>query len=355
MDYLEKDHPDPKMRWHVSTIRIATNYTCLIDHTGLSKSYGDDLDIDIMVPGSEAIHKKTWDLDRGRQFDQDFAGLINSRASAAYAQAERLGYEYIYISYGGGVDSCTILAAMLQHPKAKRWIDERRLIIKTTRYAQREDPIVWNRIVQMNLPLEYLDYDLLTTQDQRSWMMVTGDVEPVWGSCYATITKGYLHEKDQFSAHWSHLEEYMLAKDPSGLAWDYFRALMKTAPFEIETCFQAWWWFEWCTNTQCYMFRIPSYSSATNIDPGLVFPGTKLFWVLGDPDMWDHGAYVTGNRLIPENTQFLKLHSLKYLANWMGWAEPRAKAKVHSQFVMPKYIHKMKIYNDLSWSKQGFQ
>lgn len=355
MKYLKEDHPDPRMRWHVSTIRIATNYTCLIDHTGLSKSYGDGLDIDIMVPRAPDIDKKSWNLDRGRDFDQDFAGLINARASAAYAQAERHGYEYIYISYGGGVDSCTIGAAMLQHPQAQRWLDESRLIIKTTRFAQREDPIVWNRLVEMNVPLEYLDYDELTTKDTRNWMMVTGDVEPVWGSCYPSVTKDFLNEQDRYTAPWQRLEPYMLARDPSGLGWEYFQALMKTAPFEIKTCFQAWWWFEWCTNTQCYMFRIPSYSSAGVIDPRFVFPGTKLFWTLGYTDMWDHGAYVTANRLIPENPRFLKLHSLKYLADWMKWSSPRPKSKVHSQFIIPKYIHKMKIYNDLSWSKEGFE
>lgn len=354
MDYHSHDHADPRLRWHVSMMRIAPGYVCMTDHTGFSRNYGDGMDMDIVIPRAPDIHKRRWDLDRGRDFEHDFFGLINARATAAFEQAERGNYDYIYISYGGGVDSCTLVASLLQNPLARRWLDERRIIIKTTRYAQREDPLVWRRLVNMDLPMEYLDYDALLTKDHRRWMLVTGDVEPVWGSCYTPITEGFLEGTERFTAPWQRLEGYMLAKDPSGLGWEYFRNLMDTAPFEIQTCFQAWWWFEWCTNTQCYMFRLAAYSSVANIDPELVFPGTRWFWFLGHEDMWDHGAYVTAQRLIPEDMSLLKIHSLEYLADWMGWSSIKPKTKIFSQFIIPKRIHKMKIYNDLTWDKEGF-
>jgi hypothetical protein len=320
----------------------------MTDHTKFSRNYGDGMDMDIVVHKAPDIHKTAWDLENGQAMDQDFAGMINRRADAAYAQAERYGYEYIMLSYGGGVDSCTLLAAMLQNPAAERWLKDRRLIIRTTGFAQREDPLVWKRIVEMDLPLEYHNYDDLM-RDQRNWMLVTGDVEPVWGSAFTTLPQGHVPDDELFSGDYNRLESWFLSKEPSGLAWDYFRDIQRTAPFEVKTNFQAWWWFEWCTNTQCYMFRPAAYSDCAEIKPEMVYPGSKMFWVLANTDMWDHGAYVTGNRLIPEDLSLLKIHSLRYLADWMGWSEPRPKPKIFSQMIIPKRISKLRIWNDLTW------
>lgn len=340
-----------KLAWHIAMMRVVPGVVCMTDHTGFSRNYGDGLNMSLVVKNAPDIHKTSWDLERGRLLNEDFAGMINSRADGAYTQAERQGAEYIYISYGGGVDSCTLLAAMLQHPKSHRWIKENRLIIYTTRYAQREDPLVWNRIVEMGLPLRYLNYDDLMA-DPGNWMLVTGDVEPVWGSAYTPIAKGYVPDDKLFSGPWQILEKYFMTKDPSGLAWSYFHDIQATAPFEIKTCFQAWWWFEWCTNTQCYMFRLAAYSNSPTVSPDIVYPGKKQFWVLANTDMWDHGAYVTANRLIPEDMSLLKMHSLKYTADWMGWSEPRPKPKIYSQFIIPKRVHKTHIWNDFSWENK---
>lgn len=349
--YVDPKPYDLRLEWHVAMFKLHPGIICMIDHTGFSRNYGDGLDMDIVVNKSPDIYKTSWDLERGKLMDQDFAGMINSRADAAYAQADRYGYEYIMLSYGGGVDSCTLLAAMLQNPAAERWINDRRLIIRTTGFAQREDPLVWKRLVELDLPLEYHNYDDLM-RDQRNWMLVTGDVEPVWGSAFTTLPQGYVPDDELFSGDYNQLESWFLEKEPSGLAWDYFRDIQRTAPFEVKTNFQAWWWFEWCTNTQCYMFRPAAYSDCIEIAPGMVYPGSKMFWVLANTDMWDHGAYVTANRLIPENLSQLKIHSLRYLADWMGWSEPRPKPKIFSQMIIPKRISKLRIWNDLSWDKK---
>jgi hypothetical protein len=245
-----------------------------------------------------------------------------------------------------------MLAGFLQHPKAASWLKDRRIVLKTSRYAQREDPLVWQRIVAMDLPLEFLNYDDLM-RDSRRFMLATGEVEPVWGSAYTPLAKGYLPDEELFSADWRQLEDYFLAKDETGLAWDYFHDLQKTAPFETQTAFQAWWWFEWCTNTQCYMFRLAAYSDNNVIDPGFVYPNeSRVYWMLANSDMWDHGAYMMANRLIPEDMSLLKINSLRYAARWMGWTEPKPKPKVYSQFYLPKRVHKTRIWDDLSWDNK---
>jgi hypothetical protein len=342
---------DDRLRWHVAMQKLAPGVVCMTDHTGFSRNYGDGLDMAITVPRAPDVWKTIWDLERGKQFDEDFSGLINSRAAAAFAQADRINAECIFLSYGGGVDSCMMLAALLQNPAAAPWLAERRLILKTTRFAQVEDPIVWNRIVELDLPLEYLSYDDLQ-RDTRRWMMVTGDVEPVWGSAYVPLAKDWLTQTKRYSGNWQTLEKLFLNEEPSGLAWEYFRDLQATAPFEVKTCMQAWWWFEWCTNTQCYLYRFVAYSDCEQISADRVFPGSKLFWFLGHTDMWDHGAYVTAERLIPENLNFLKLHCLRYTADWMGWSDPKPKPKVFSQLIIPKRVSKMRIFDDLSWDSE---
>lgn len=340
----------PKLAWHIAMTKVGVSgVVCLIDHTGFSKNYGDGLEMDLVINRAPAIHKTSWDLERGRLMDREFNTMIDARADAAYDQAERMGAEYIFISYSGGVDSVTMLAAFLQSPRAGRWLAENRIILKTSRYAQREDPVVWQRIIEMGLPLEYLNYDDLF-QDTRRFMLATGEVEPVWGSAYTPLAKGYLPDEELFSADWRRLETYFLDKDKTGLAWEYFRDLQITAPFEIKTAFQAWWWFEWCTNTQCYMFRLSAYNNHPVIDPGFTYPNeSRVYWMLANTDMWDHGAYVMANRLIPEDMSLLKIHSLRYAARWMGWSEPRPKPKVYSQFYLPKRVSKMRIWNDLTW------
>jgi hypothetical protein len=347
IDIPAKDHQS-KLDWQLSLFRLHSGIGCMVDHTGFSKKYGDGLDMDIIVHKSPDIYKKEWSLERGALLNQDFAGMINRRADAAYAQAERENLDTIILSYGGGVDSCTLLAAMLQHPKANRYIKENKLIIRTTSFGKREDPLVWNRLVEMNLPMEFHNYDDLLN-DERRWLFVTGDVEPVWGSAFVTLPEKMLNKEDLFAGNWRLLEPWFLEKDPGGLAWEYFRDLQATAPFEIKTCFQAWWWFEWCTNTQCYMFRISGYSHFPTLSPDIIYPGKKVFWFLANTDMFDHGAYVTANRLIPEDMSLLKIHSLKYLADWMGWSEFRPKPKIFSQAVIPKHIGKLRIWNDLTW------
>ena len=346
---FSKSALDPKLAWHVAMHNIAEGVVCMIDHTGFSKNYGDGLNMDIVIDRAPAIHKTSWNLERGRLMDREFNTMIDARADAAYDQAERMGAEYIYISYSGGVDSVTMLAAFLQNPRARHWLSENRIILKTSRYAQREDPVVWQRIIDMGLPLEYLNYDDLF-QDTRRFMLATGEVEPVWGSAYTPLARGYLPNEELFSADWRRLETYFLDKDKTGLAWEYFRDLQATAPFETKTAFQAWWWFEWCTNTQCYMFRLAAYNNNPLIDPDFTYPGnSRVYWMLANTDMWDHGAYVMANRLIPEDMSLLKIHSLRYAARWMGWAEPRPKPKVYSQFYLPKRVSKMRIWNDLTW------
>ena len=339
---------DPKLDWNVAMYKIAPTVTGIIDHTGFSKNYGDGVNLEIVTSKSTFTNKIKWNLDNGKHLNDHFDDMINDRADKAYKQAQKYNFEYIYLAYGGGIDSCTLLAAMLQHPKSKHYIKDNKLIIKTTKFAEREDPLVWRRIVEMNLPMEFMNYDDLQ-KDNRNWMLVTGDVEPVWGSCYATLPKGYISEDDMFAGDWKKLYRYFISKDTTGLAWLYFRDLMATAPFEIKTCFQAWWWYEWCTNTQCYMFRICTYSDCDVIKPEMVYPGNKQFWFLADNDMFDHGAYVTANRLIPEDMSWLKIHSLNYLAKWMQWSEPRGKPKIFSQYIIPKRIRKMRVWNDLSW------
>lgn len=339
---------DPRLDWHMAMFRLHQGALCMVDHTGLSASYGDGLNLEVVTHRSPDLNKTQWDLEKGERLHREFDALVNDRASQAYQQAEQIGADHIFISYSGGADSSLILAAMLQNGASKRWIDERRLVIRTTRYSMREDPAIWARLVEMDIPMEFHNYDDLM-QDERKWMLVTGDVARPGGTTYADLPKGSVPDDVLYGGQISQLEPWFLEKDSTGLAFDYFRALQDTAPFPIETNLQAWWWFEWCTHTQCYMFRIPSYCRVPTISPEIIYPGQKQFWFLANSDFWDHGAYVTATRQIPEDSALMKFYYLNYVAKWMRWLDPKPKPKVFSQAAIPKITSKFRIWNDLTW------
>lgn len=216
------------------------------------------------------------------------------RVDAMYDQAEANAIEEIRISWSGGIDSNYVLAAIMQHPRSRSWLQDHRIVVYTTNFARREDPLVWNWIMRSELPVRYIDYSTMS-QDATRWMLVTGEGEP-YGTMFSALHAGHV-EHTKWS-HWHGMESYFMSKDPSGLGWDYFRALMETSPIPVETCYQAWWYFENSVESQCYLYRLSAYSDADKIDPELVYPGTRTFWFLADQSFADHGAYVVTNRLI---------------------------------------------------------
>jgi len=335
-----------EMQWHVKMASIHNRALILVDQTGISKKFGDGLDMALTLSTHTDLPKE-FDPTRGAIIDKEFDSATYLRVDQMYDQAERNGLTEIRVSWSGGIDSNFVLAAIMMHPRSKTWLAEGRISIYTTSYAIREDIDIWNWITQSGLPVHYLNYDQLAN-DKSPWLLVTGEGEP-YGTMFWNVHKAHIAEEDLRWGHWSKLEAYFMAKDPSGLCWDYMKALMAASPIEIETCYQAWWWFEACVEGQNYLYRLAAYSNMSTIDPAIVYPGGKTFWFLGSQDFADHGIYSVVNKLIPDEVDLVKPRLREFVAKWQGWSEVKPKKRFYSQMMIPKRIGKFRIYDDLSW------
>lgn len=338
--------PRPELEWHTKMTSVAGRSMTLIDQTGISEKYGDGIGL-VRTIGTHTDLPKEFDPVRGALLDRDFDTIAYKRVDEMYHQAESNGLTEIRISWSGGIDSNFMLAAIVQHPRSRKWLDEKKISIYTTAYSRREDPVIWNWVMQSGIPVHYLNYDWLGN-DTGPWMLVTGEGEP-YGTMFWDNHKKNVSESDLRWGHWSKLESYFIEKDPSGLCWDYMRELIAASPIPIETCYHAWWWFESAVEGQNYLYRLCAYSDVELIDPTLVYPGGKTFWFLGNQDFADHGIYSVVNRQIPDDILQVKPRLREFVAKWQGWPEARPKERFFSQMMIPKRIRKTRIYEDLSW------
>lgn len=334
--------------WHVAMRDITDRTICLVDQTNLSRDYGDGLDLARLMSSVSCLPKSA-DPESGKYVDMNFAAAAHQRVNDMFDQADAHGLQEIRISWSGGIDSNFVLAAIVQHPRSQIWLKENRIKIYTTSHARREDPTIWNWIMQSGMPVQFLNYDRLV-KDTGPWMLVTGEGEP-YGTMFSRCHEKTLGSPGLFWNHWTGLESHFLAKDPSGLGWEYFQALMKLSPVPIESCFHAWWWFENCVESQCYLFRLNAYSDTDIIDPDLVFPGTKTFWFMASQEFTDHGIYMAAHGLQPEDPLLVKPHLRQYVADWQGWAQAQPKARYFSQWLVPKRVHKWRIHDDFTWDR----
>lgn len=346
---IPPSYPNTATLWHTSMMMLTGRSICMVDQTGISKKYGDGLDMARTFSSLDYM-PKPGNPERGKLVDASFNDAVAKRVDDMYDQAEQHGYDEIRISWSGGIDSNFVIAAIMQHPRSKTWIDNNRISVYTTRFARREDIVMWDWLMASGLPVRYIDYEELV-KDTSNWMLVTGEGEP-YGTMFSTLHINHVDRSQWQWGHWSIMEKYFLHKDPTGLCWEYFQELMTSSPIPIETCYHAWWYFENSVESQCYLYRLAAYSTEPIIDPAIVYPGKKTFWFLGCQDLANHGAYIVTNKLMPEESNLVKPHLRQYLADWMGWTEAKPKARFFSQNLIPKRVNKWRIYEDLSWDRE---
>ena len=352
--YLDqKVQPKPNidaLKWHLAMSNMTQHGRVFVDQSRLSESYGDGMDMARVIPDVKNI-PKVFNADNGAIVDKNFDAAAYNRVDDLFDHAEKHNLTDIRISWSGGIDSNFILSAMMMHPRTQRWLDNRCISIYTTRYGKREDPAIWDWIMNSGMPVHFLDYNKLF-YDTGPWLMVTGDGES-YGTVFYRLHKSFVDKDKILYAHWSTMEDFFLDKDrdPSGLAWDYFKALMEKSPVPVETCYHAWWWFEANVAEQDFMFRPHAYSSAKDIDADHVFYCQKHFFgFLSSQDLADHGFYSVVTRKMPEDRHdLMKVRLQENVAKWQGWSEIRPKQKFYSQGLIPKRVYKSRIYDDWSW------
>ena len=191
-----------------------------------------------------------------------------------------------------------------------------------------------------------MDYDALSL-DQSNSMMVSGEGD---GYCvWFKVMSKFFTDEEIFVRPYLELrpkvEQWFTSRDKSGVTWDFFNKLIESSDHEIITLFQAWSLFESTCAQQCYLFRVSAYGKG----PVQAAPRNNWVWFMADPDFWDMCEYETQNRIYTSDAT-LKYQPLKYIANWMGWADIQTKKKISSQILIPKLLRKNKIYSDMSYT-----
>lgn len=344
---------DSKLLWHRSWYQLFKKNICLVDGTGLSKKYGDGLGMEYMVDTVLEHKSASRNYENGRYWHHNFKELIKNISDKIF---DALGPDTeIRLSYSGGTDSCTALAGLLSNPRIKPWLDSKKFVIYTTSYAKVEDPLIWKRIISMDIPIRFLDYDSLNT-DESKFFMVTGDGDwfgTLWQTMFDITLNPHITFTNQeifidtYSSKKEKLEKWFLSLESTGLCWDFFQELMELNPYKVENIHQAWNWFEDCAAVQCFMYRPTAYG----IGPVRVTPRKNWSWFVGDAAFSDLCMYESKNKFYT-NDNILKYQCLRYIADWMGWSDIKFKNKFYSQFKIPKLNRKNLIYSDLSFTAE---
>lgn len=340
-----------KLIWHRRWHQLTHKNICLVDNTGISKKYGNDVDMTYMADTIIKSISTPRNYENGQYWHNNFSELMTSISNSILDQLEPEAE--LRLSYSGGTDSCTALAALLSNSRIEPILKANKFIIYTTSYAKIEDPLIWKRIISMNIPLRLLDYDLLN-KDQSKYLMVTGDGDG-YGTLWQMMSDRSVNSDilftdeeiffDSFESAKSKLEKWFLSGEGSGLCWEFFQELMSISPNKIENIEQAWLWFENNLTAQCFMFR----PSAYGVGDVKICPRSNWVWYMNDCNLSDMCDYESKNKLYPSNS-VNKYQCLKYIADWMQWTDIKVKSKFYSQIKIPKLIRKNLIYSDLSYS-----
>lgn len=335
----------PELQWHRSWYKLTSMNNCLVDTTGISKEFGNGIQIKNVVEDTLgfSMHRN---LQNGEFWHNNFDELMAKLSNRIFDRLEE--FDELRLSYSGGTDSALALAALWSNPRINDWISRGKFVIHTTPHAKKEDPLIWNRIVDANIPLKFLDYDLLGL-DNSNAMMVSGEGDGycVW---FKVMSKSFT-DSEIFQTPLQDLrpriEEWFLSGDQTGITWEFFNKLIQSSEQEITTLFQAWSLFEGACTQQCYLFRVSAYSNG----PVRIAPRNNWVWFMADPDFWDMCAYEAQNKIYTSDDT-LKFKPLRYIADWMGWSEIRTKKKLSSQILIPKLLRKSQILSDMTYTDE---
>ena len=333
----------PNLEWHRAWLKLSNMNVCLMDTTGLSGAYGNHFKMKNVTSTLDISSVR--DCKNGRYWHDNFDLLMTRLSDDVFQDVD--GKAELRLSYSGGTDSCLILAALLSNRRIDEWIASDKFVIYTTPHAKKEDPLIWNRIIESGYPIRFLDYDLLS-HDTSDSLMLTGEGN-AYGTWHKIMTPDFT-EAELFTGSYVNMkpkvQEWFLRREPSGLTADFFDKLITTHGDVEMSLYQAWSLFEHLCAEQCYMFR----QSAYGLGPVTIDPGKNSRWFMMNNDFWDVCEYESQERLhISDDT--LKYSSLKYIANWMRWSNVQKKRKISSQFMIPKIIRKSQIYSDHSYTE----
>lgn len=150
---------------------------------------------------------------------------------------DKANYQFIYITWSGGIDSTLVLAEFLKH------CPHDQLIVMMDEHSIQEYPEFYNKYIKDKLITTRMDFytDNPLKAAIQNGIVVTGHLlDPVFGSNnYQSMPKEKLEEK--IDAFLKPLNRY---------SKDMYMKLIKACPREIENVKDLFWWLDYALNYQ---------------------------------------------------------------------------------------------------------
>ena len=262
---------------------------------------------------------------------------------------ESCGNRTIVIMYSGGVDSTTVLVAMMRNPKFQQFVDSGQLRIAMNTFGIYEYPEFFYETILPKIPIIATDYN--TIMSDPNHLVVTGD-----GGDYVVCNTDipiYEHDgsSDIFHNDKSIIYKYFDLCDPSGKFGHMAREVDKHAPFDLVTVSQLYWWLAQCFTHQgemCYPFAW----SQVGTQQLNTFDQLYRFFL--------HPEFMTFSfEYMSTNPKYTNLRDMRtffkdYIINYTGHQQYRDKQKIGSQRTTARKWHKSAIYLYESSSYSGF-
>lgn len=269
-----------------------------------------------------------------------FVHICDNLAETIY---QSCGTRTIIVMYSGGVDSTAVLVAMMRNPKFQQYVDAGQLKVSLNSFGIYEYPEFFYETILPTIPIVATDYNALMADSNN--LVVTGD-----GGDYIicnTDIPVYEHEgnTDIFHKDKSIIYRYFDKCDPSGKFSGMMRGIEKSAPFDIVSVAQLYWWLGQCFTHQgemCYPF------AWSQVDTQELATFNRLFRFFLHPKFMTFSFEYMSTNPKYTNLRDMRTFAKDYIINYTGHEQYRNKDKIGSQRGMNRRWYKSAIYQDLS-------
>jgi hypothetical protein len=270
-----------------------------------------------------------------------FVHICDSMAETIY---QSCGTRTIIVMYSGGVDSTAVLVAMMRNPKFQQYVDAGQLKVSLNSLGIYEYPEFFYETILPTIPIMATDYNAIMADPNL--LVVTGD-----GGDYVicnTDIPVYEHEgtTDIFHKDKSVIYRYFDLCDPSGKFSHMMRGIEKSAPFDIVSVAQLYWWLGQCFTHQgemCYPF------AWSQVDTSQLATFDRLFRFFLHPKFMTFGFEYMSTNPKYTNLRDMRTFFKDYIINYTGHEQYRNKQKIGSQRTLARKWHKSAIYSGFGY------
>jgi hypothetical protein len=274
-----------------------------------------------------------------------FYELCNTIADVVYSTAND---RKIVIMYSGGCDSSTVLTAMMRHPRYREFLDSGRFFVSLNTYSIREFPEFFYSHILPVIPLIPTDYR--NTINDPDYLLVSGDGGDYFICNTDVPAWEYEGTTDIFDMPKEVIYKYFDINDPSGKFSNMMRHISKSAPFELESVSQIYWWLGQSFTNQgemCYPI------AWCNLEPQEMFGFNKYFRFFLHPLWTAYGYEYMSTRPVHKNLRDMRRFQKRYIIDFNGHQTYWNKDKILSQRNIARIWYKSAIYSDGSWDNDS--